>query len=255
MKPTLTFCAPPDIPEIQPGDDLAAIIGASCQRHSIELTASSVIVIAQKVVSKAEGRYVDLKRIQPSTRALELAGVTGKDPRLVEAILAESTQVIRAVRGVLIVRHRLGLVMANAGIDHSNVPAAADQERVLLLPEDPDLSACRLRERFASLCGDAPGVVISDSFGRPWRHGVTNVAIGCAGIAALIDRRGEHDRHGNVLEVTLVAHADAIAAAAALQMGEGAEGLPVVVVQGLACRAPVTDSKALIRPLNEDLFQ
>lgn len=255
MKPTLIFCAPPDIPEIHPGDDLAQIIWESCQRNAIEVNADSVIVIAQKVVSKSEGRYVDLNRISPSAQAQELAEITGKDPRLVEAILSESTQVVRTVRGVLIVRHRLGLVMANAGIDHSNVPTVADQERVLLLPEDPDLSASRLRDRLAGLCGGAPGVVITDSFGRPWRHGVTNVAIGCAGIAALVDRRGELDRNGNVLEITQVAHADAIAAGAALQMGEGAEGLPVVVIQGLPRHAPVRDSKALIRPLSEDLFQ
>lgn len=255
MKASLIFSALPDLPEIHPGDDLARIVWDSCQRNAIELNADSVIVIAQKVVSKAEGRYVDLKGITPSPRAQELAQITGKDPRLVEAILGESTQVVRAVRGVLIVRHRLGLVMANAGIDHSNLPSVPDQERVLLLPENPDLSASRLRDSLAYLCDAAPGVVISDSFGRPWRHGVTNVAIGCAGLAALIDRRGESDRHGNLLEITQVAHADALAAGAALLMGEGAEGLPVVVIQGLPRHAPVRDSKSLVRPLNEDLFQ
>lgn len=255
MRPPLIFCAPADIPEINPGDDLAEIIWESCQRNAIGLDPGTVIVIAQKVVSKSEGRYVDLNSISPSAQALELADITGKDPRLVEAILSESTEVVRAVRGVLIVRHRLGLVMANAGIDHSNVPVIAHQERVLLLPEDPDLSAARLRDRLEQLSGVAPGVVITDSFGRPWRHGVTNVAIGCAGIASLVDRRGERDRNGNVLEITQVANADAIAAGAALQMGEGAEGLPVVVVQGLSNHAPARDSKALIRPLSEDLFK
>lgn len=255
MRPPLIFCAPPDIPEINPGDDLAEIIWEGCQRNAIGLNPGTVIVIAQKVVSKSEGRYVDLNSISPSAQALELADITGKDPRLVEAILSESTEVVRAVRGVLIVRHRLGLVMANAGIDHSNVPVIAHQERVLLLPEDPDLSAARLRDRLEQLSGVAPGVVITDSFGRPWRHGVTNVAIGCAGIASLVDRRGERDRNGNVLEITQVANADAIAAGAALQMGEGAEGLPVVVVQGLPNHAPARDCKALIRPLSEDLFK
>jgi coenzyme F420-0:L-glutamate ligase/coenzyme F420-1:gamma-L-glutamate ligase len=213
-----------------------------------------VLVIAQKVVSKAEGRYVRLADVVPGARARELATVTGKDARLIELILAEATEVLRAQRGLLIVRHRLGLVMANAGIDRSNVAAGAD-ERVLLLPQDPEASAAALRAALAARAGTACGLIISDSFGRPWRRGVVNVAIGAAGVTALLDRRGEPDRAGRPLEVTEVALADALAAAAGLVLGEGAEGTPAVLVRGFACQAAANPASTLIRPPAEDLFR
>lgn len=252
--PSLTLTALRDLPEVLPGSDLAALLAHSLARAGLKLLPSDVLVIAQKVVSKAEGRYVHLADVVPGARARELATVTGKDPRLIELILAESTEVLRAQRGLLIVRHRLGLVMANAGIDRSNVAAGAD-ERVLLLPQDPEASAQALRAALALRVGVACGLIISDSFGRPWRRGVVNVAIAAAGVTALLDRRGEADRAGRPLEVTEVALADALAAAAGLVLGEAAEGTPAVLVRGFQCNAAANPATALIRPLAEDLFR
>jgi coenzyme F420-0:L-glutamate ligase / coenzyme F420-1:gamma-L-glutamate ligase len=251
----LTLTALRDLPEVLPGSDLAALLAASLEAAGVDLRAGDVLVVAQKIVSKAEGRYVTLDDVQPQARALELAAITGKDARLIELILAESSEVLRARRDVLIVRHRLGFVMANAGIDRSNLAAAAGAERVLLLPQDPERSAAGLRSALLGHCGIAPGIIISDSFGRAWRRGVINVAIGAAGIASLINRRGERDRAGRALEVTEVAHADAIAAAAGLVMGEASEGVPAVLVRGLASHSPATPAAGLIRPLAEDLFR
>jgi coenzyme F420-0:L-glutamate ligase/coenzyme F420-1:gamma-L-glutamate ligase len=252
--PSLTLTALRDMPEVLPGSDLAALLEQALTRAGLRLLASDVLVIAQKVVSKAEGRYVRLADVVPGARARELATVTGKDARLIELILAEATEVLRAQRGLLIVRHRLGLVMANAGIDRSNVAAGAD-ERVLLLPQDPEASAAALRAALAARAGTACGLIISDSFGRPWRRGVVNVAIGAAGVTALLDRRGEPDRAGRPLEVTEVALADALAAAAGLVLGEGAEGTPAVLVRGFACQAAANPASILIRPPAEDLFR
>jgi coenzyme F420-0:L-glutamate ligase/coenzyme F420-1:gamma-L-glutamate ligase len=214
-----------------------------------------VLVVAQKVVSKAEGRFVDLRGVAPSPRAIELAQLTGKDARLVEVILQESRAVVRAAPNVLIVRHRLGFVMANAGVDRSNVDSAPGEERVLLLPRDPDAAAAQLRERLLAAGLEPLGVIVSDSFGRPWRNGIVNVALGVAGLPALIDRRGEIDRHGRTLEMTQVALADAIAAGAGLAMGEAAEGIPAVLVRGLNWQAAARDGRALLRPEQEDLFR
>lgn len=257
MLRTASLSALPGLPEIEPGANLAALICTAASASHIDINASTVVVVAQKAVSKAEGRYVDLNAVTPSAAALELAERTSKDARLVELILSESSTVLRAIPGVLIVRHRLGHVMANAGIDRSNLPAGAGQERVLLLPIDPDHSAAQLRTALSARLGVAPGVIISDSFGRPWRNGVVNVALGAAGLPSLVDRRGELDRHGRTLEVTQLALADAVSAAAGLVMGEGAEGTPVVVVSGINifAGAPQRAASALIRPLEEDLFQ
>jgi coenzyme F420-0:L-glutamate ligase/coenzyme F420-1:gamma-L-glutamate ligase len=241
----------PGIGEIEPQCDLASLIVAALGRASLGLEAYDVLVVAQKVVSKAEGRFLTLSELQPSPRARELAALTGKDERLVEAVLAESTAVLRARPGVIITRHRLGFVMAQSGVDQSNVPG---RERVLLLPEDPDRSAARLRKEIGQTTGTPPGVIISDSFGRPWRLGTTNVAIGAAGVPALWDRRGEPDRDGRLLRTTLVAWADAVAAAAGLLMGEAAEGAPVVHVRGLRWSAPERPARGLLRPPEEDLF-
>lgn len=251
MSTCIRFNALQRMAEIGAGDDLAALLAAA-----MPTTASKdILVVAQKIVSKAEGRSVDLNAVSPSPRAQELAGLTGKDPRLVELILAESSEVLRARPGVLIVRHRLGYVMANAGIDRSNVPSPPGEERVLLLPADPDASAALLRAALRIHLGTDLGVIISDSFGRPWRNGVINVALGAAGLPSLIDRRGEPDRFGRGMEVTQVALADALAAAAGLVMGEGAEGVPAVLVQGLDWSAPDCPARSLIRPLTEDLFR
>lgn len=246
------------IGELSPADNLAVVLLAALRSGGHVLDDGDVLVVAQKAVSKAEGRYVDLATVEPSPEALAQAAATGKDPRLVELVLRESTAVLRARKNVLVVRHRLGLVMAQAGIDRSNVPQDAGgsaAERVLLLPEDPDASARRLRAALRAATGADVAVIICDSFGRPWRLGTTNVAIGCDGTAALWDRRGEPDREGRRLEVTMVACADALAGAAGLVMGEGAEGVPAVLVRGYRCPAPPSPASALIRPLEEDMFR
>ncbi len=240
------------IGEIEAGADLGALLGAALTRGGLGVMPLDLIVVAQKAVSKAEDRFVDLRGVEPSSRALELARTTAKDARLVELILRESSEVLRARSNVLIVRHRLGFVLAQAGIDRSNVPG---DERVLLLPVDPDASAQTLRSALRARFGVEVGVVITDSFGRPWRLGTTNVALGAAGVPALWDRRGERDRQGRALESTLVAWADAIAAAAGLLMGEAAESVPAVLVRGLACPAAPSPARSLVRPLEEDLFR
>lgn len=245
----------PGIPEIQPGDDLAAIIRQSLADHSQPLADNSVLVVAQKIISKAEGRLVHLRDVSPSARAQEMASITKKDPRLVELILSESTAILRAVPGVMIVRHRLGYIMANAGIDQSNLPGNVDGEQALLLPIDPHHSAHNLHLALTTQSGAHPGVIISDSFGRPWRNGVVNVALACSGIPALIDQSNSPDRHGRILQHTVIAYADAIAAGAALVMGESGEGTPVAIVTGLHSTAPINDANAIIRPLESDLFQ
>ena len=255
---TLTLTALPGICEIAPGDDLAGILGEALraldvpqQRHD-GAQPQSVLVVAQKIVSKAEGRYVQLDSVRVSPRAAELAALTRKDPRVVELVLGESVEVLRAKPDVLIVRHKLGYVMANAGIDRSNV---GGNDRVLLLPVDPDGSAEGLAGALFERYGFNVGVIVCDSFGRPWRKGVTNVALGAAGIPALLDRRGEPDRHGRRLEVTEIALADQLASAAGLLMGEGAEGRPAVLIRGLALTGAVLPAARLIRPLAEDLFR
>lgn len=255
--------AVPGIPLIQPGDDLARLVAERLAAAKITLRAGDVLVFAQKVVSKAEGRFVDLARVVPSPRAQAVAEEVAKDPRLVEVILSESRRIVRQRRDVLIVEHRLGFVMANAGVDQSNVAGtqagarsgAQSGEFALLLPEDPDASAQRLRTAFMQYSGYPPGIVINDSFGRPWRRGAVGVAIGCAGFPALRDLRGAPDLFGRTLRVTEVALADEIAAAASLLMGQADEGLPVVLVRGLALPAGEMPAALLIRPPGEDLFR
>jgi coenzyme F420-0:L-glutamate ligase/coenzyme F420-1:gamma-L-glutamate ligase len=251
----LRLAALPDFPQVAAGDDLAALTTESLARGGHTLRIGDVLVFAQKVISKAEGRRIDLATIVPGAGALELAQTVQKDPRLVELILRESRRVVRSAKDVLIVEHRLGLIMANAGIDQSNVADPASGEFALLLPEDPDASAARLRERLGALTGCEPGVVISDSFGRPWRVGTVGVAIGCAGFPATLDLRGQKDMFGRPLRVTVVGHADEIAAAASLIMGQGSEARPVILVRGLRSRVPHQPAAALIRPQQEDLFR
>jgi coenzyme F420-0:L-glutamate ligase/coenzyme F420-1:gamma-L-glutamate ligase len=253
--PELRLISLPDFPQVGSGDDLAALTAAALTRGALQLRSDDVLVFAQKVVSKAEGRRIDLAQITPSARALELAQTVAKDPRLVEVILRESRRVVRSGRDVLIVEHRLGLIMANAGIDQSNVADPDNGDFALLLPEDPDASATRLRDRLRALTGFEPGIVISDSFGRPWRIGTVGVAIGCAGLPATLDLRGKPDLFGRPLRVTVVGHADEIASAASLLMGQANEARPVILVRGLAARAPDQPAAALIRPQQQDLFR
>jgi coenzyme F420-0:L-glutamate ligase / coenzyme F420-1:gamma-L-glutamate ligase len=259
MMQPITFNALTGVPEIEAGADLASCITDALRASGEVLRACDVLVVAQKIVSKAEARTVYLDAVVPSSEARRLAQATRKDARLVEVILGESAEIVRAAPNVLIVRHRLGFVMANAGVDRSNVPPGragdAVRERVLLLPRDPDGSAAALRDCLMSRFGVPLGVIVSDSFGRPWRRGVVNVALGSAGIPALIDRRGERDREGRRLEITEVAFADAIAAGAALVMGEAAEGTPVVLVRGLKWHAAESSAAVLRRPKSEDLFR
>jgi coenzyme F420-0:L-glutamate ligase / coenzyme F420-1:gamma-L-glutamate ligase len=243
------------LPLIGAGDDLIDLIASALNANSVTLRARDVLVVAQKIVSKAEGRMVDLATIEPSPRALALAAEVDKDPRLVEVILSESVRVVRARRGVLIVEHRLGFIMANAGVDRSNVAPADGPERVLLLPENPDRSAEALRRGLAALTGIDVAIVINDSFGRPWRQGTAGVAIGAAGLPALVDLRGHSDLFGRRLEVTVVAFADEVAAAASLLMGQADEAQPVVLIRGLSWSAPESTAAAIIRPPNEDLFR
>ncbi len=240
------------IGEVRPGSDLIDILSEALVAAGLSVSGVDVLVVTQKIVSKAEDRYVALDDVIPSEEAMRLAKVTRKDPRLVELVLAESTAVVRAAPNLLITRHRCGYVMANAGIDRSNTGGG---DRVLLLPKDADASAERLRQGLGLGFGSLPAVVISDTFGRPWRYGVVNVALGASGLPSLIDKRGEADRDGRPLEVTQIALADMIASAAGLAMGEGAEGIPAALIRGAIWPAGSLPASALLRPLSEDLFQ
>jgi coenzyme F420-0:L-glutamate ligase/coenzyme F420-1:gamma-L-glutamate ligase len=239
------------LPLIGAGDDLIELIASALARNGVTPRAGDVLVVAQKIVSKAEGRLVDLATVEPSAKAVELAAEVDKDPRLVELILSESVRVVRARRGVLIVEHRLGFVMANAGVDQSNV----GPQRALLLPRDPDRSAEALRLGLSSLIGADIAVVINDSFGRAWRQGTAGVAIGAAGLPALVDLRGRPDLFGRKLEASITGFADEIAAAASLVMGQADEALPAVLIRGLHWSAPPSKAASILRPPNEDLFR
>jgi coenzyme F420-0:L-glutamate ligase / coenzyme F420-1:gamma-L-glutamate ligase len=251
----LEILAIPGIPMVASGDDLAALVTGGFARGALQPRAGDVLVLAQKIVSKAEGRGVDLATVTPSPRAVALAAEVGKEPRLVELILSESVRVVRSRPNVLIVEHRLGFVMANAGIDQSNVAPQDGVQRALLLPVDPDGSAAALRTRLAGLCGVEMAVVIIDSFGRPWRRGTVGVAIGAAGLPALLDLRGNPDLFGRELQVSISGFADEIAAAASLVMGQGDEAQPAVLVRGLAWSAPANPASELVRPATEDMFR
>ena len=253
MTAALELFALPGIPMVREGDDLAALIIAALGHR--ELRDGDVVVVAQKIVSKAEGRTVDLASITPSAAAEKLAAETGKDARIVEVILGESTRVVRSRPNLIIVQHRLGFVMANAGVDQSNVAPADGVQRVLLLPRDPDASAEALRMRLEQRYGAKVGVIISDSFGRAWRRGTCGIAIGAAGLPSLIDLRGQPDLFGRTLEVSIIGFADEIAAAASLLQGQAAEAQPVVLVRGLDWTAPHAPAQELVRPLEEDLFR
>lgn len=241
------------IPEVVEGEDIAELVTTAAQAAAIELGADDVIVIAQKIVSKAEGRFKDLERVQVTTEAVELAVTTEKDPRLVQLILDESRAVLRAVPGVLVVETKHGFVCANAGIDASNVPG----DDVLLLPEDADASARAIRSRLAERLGVSPAVIVTDSFGRAWRSGQADVAIGCAGVDPLLDLRGERDTSGRELAATITAVADELAAAADLARTKAGHQ-PVVVVRGRGDLVMETDgpgAASSLRERSQDLFR
>jgi coenzyme F420-0:L-glutamate ligase/coenzyme F420-1:gamma-L-glutamate ligase len=240
---------------VEPGDRLGAIAIAALADNGVEPRDGDVLVVAQKIVSKAEGREVDVTAVMPSPRAVALAAEVDKDPRFVELVLSESRRVVRHRPGLLIVEHRLGFVMANAGIDHSNVHSETGGERALLLPVDPDGSARALREELVAAFGVPIAVVISDSFGRPWRKGTVGVAIGAAGLPAFVDLRGHPDLFARPLLVTETGFADEIAAAAGLVMGQADEGVPMVLARGLSWSAPAQPAAALVRPAEHDLFR
>jgi coenzyme F420-0:L-glutamate ligase / coenzyme F420-1:gamma-L-glutamate ligase len=254
MTRSVTYTGLPFVPMVEPGDDICAIIEAGLDAAQIALQDDDIVVIAQKIISKSEDRYVDLSVVAPTERAQELAGVTGKDPRLIEVILSESSEVLRAKKNVMVVAHKRGYVMANAGIDESNI-SHDGVERVLLLPVDPDRSCRDLKERLDRDFGVSMGVVINDSFGRAWRNGVVGVALGSAGVPSLESLIDSPDLFGRAMRVTEVAVADELAAAASLVMGQGAEGQPIVHVRGYRSRAPHNNAAALIRPKDMDMFR
>ena len=255
MVPTsLTLTALAGIPLVQNGDDLGGLLAAALRRAQIVPQDSDIIIVAQKVVSKAEGQLVNLKEIVPSAKAIALAEEVNKDARLVEVILSESVEVVRHRRGVLIVAHRLGFVMANAGVDQSNI-GYEDGEHVLLLPRNPDASAAALKAQLDREFGVDLGIIINDSFGRAWRNGVVGVALGAAGVPALRDMTGKADLFGRTMRVTEVTVADEIAAAASLLMGQAAEGQPAVHLRGIFYDAPVAPASELLRDKALDLFR
>jgi len=254
--PLILTCLP-GIPLIRPGDNLVEMIGTALERAGIVLQDGDILVLAQKIVSKAEGRMLNLARVNPSARALELAASIDKDPRLVELILQESREVLRTRPGTIIVEHRLGFVCANAGIDHSNVAGLGDgqEEWVLLLPENPDDSAHRIRQGLERAASVHVGVLIIDSHGRAWRQGTVGAAIGLSGMPGLVDLRGSPDLFDYTLRITQVGAADELAAAASLVMGQAAEGTPVVHVRGFPYPLREGSLEELLRPKELDLFR
>jgi coenzyme F420-0:L-glutamate ligase/coenzyme F420-1:gamma-L-glutamate ligase len=253
----LTLTPLPGLPLVRPGDDLVSLILASLERAGLALSDGDILVLAQKIVSKAEGRLVNLAKIAPSPQASELALRVEKDPRIVELVLQESKQVLRTRPGTIVAEHRLGFVCANAGIDHSNVQGEGGraEEWVLLLPEDPDASASDLRRRLEAASGARLGVLIIDSHGRAWRFGTVGVAIGLAGLPGLVDLRGLPDLFGYQLRITQVGAADELAAAASLVMGQAAEGTPVVHARGFPYPLRESSLAELLRPEEQDLFR
>lgn len=243
------------IPLINRGDNLCQLILDAIEANKLILTDRSILVLAQKIVSKAEDRFVNLKTIKPTALAIEYSVKTDKDPRLVELILQESKSVIRHRKGVLVVENHQGLIMANAGIDHSNVEQDPENDRVLLLPENPDKSAASLHNELLRKTGCKIGVIINDSIGRAWRNGTIGTAIGVAGLSSIVDLRGRADLFGNQLRVSEEAIADELASAASLIQGQADEGLPVVLIEGYRTSSQHIPASELIRPEEKDLFR
>ncbi len=253
----LTLTALQGLPLIKPGDDLAGIILKSISQSALSLENDDIIVLAQKIVSKAENQLVNLSTIVPTPQALELAARSGKDPRLAELIIRESNEILRVRMGSVIVEHKLGFVCANAGIDHSNVAGDGTdlEEWFLLLPQNPDQSASKIRSQLELASGKRIGVMIIDSHGRAWRVGTVGITIGISGLPGLIDERGWKDLFGYALQITVVAAADELAAAASLVMGQASEGTPVVHVRGFPFPLREGNLQELLRPKEQDLFR
>lgn len=254
---TLTLTPLSSIPLVRRGDNLADLVLHALPENKITLEDQDILVFAQKIISKAEGRTVNLASVRPSPRALDLAREVEKDARIVELVLQESTEVLRTRPGTIIVEHRLGFVCANAGIDHSNVAGEGDdaEEWVLLLPTEPDRSAETIRKEIEAQTGKRIGILIIDSHGRAWRNGTVGVAIGIAGLPGLQDLRGKPDLFGFTLRITQVGVADELAAAASLVMGQASEGTPVVHVRGFPYPLREGSLKELLRPKEQDLFR
>lgn len=249
-QPSITITGVTGLPEIKSGDDLGALVSDALRVAKTEILDRDIFVVAQKIVSKSEGRTVRLDSIEPSPRAREWAESYDKDPRLVEVVLRESKRIVRMERGVLITETHHGFVCANAGVDASNV----EEGTALLLPEDPDASARRIKTSLEESFGTPLAVIISDTFGRPWREGLVNVAIGVAGLAPLIDYRGQTDSQGRPLRVTVIALADEIASAAELVMKKK-DGVPAAIVRGFDYDAREASGRELIRAPELDLFR
>jgi len=257
MTSSLVLTALPGIPLIQPGDDLTEFILIALGEADIQLQDSDILILAQKIVSKAEGRLVNLTTVSPSQEAFDLADEVDKDPRLVELILNESNEVLRTRKELIIVEHRLGFVCANAGIDHSNVLGGIDgvEDWVVLLPENPDTSARVIREQIETVTGKDVAVIIIDSHGRAWRMGVVGLAIGISGMPGVCDLRGTMDLNGYRLQKTEVGVADELAAGASLMMGQAGEGTPVIHARGFPYPLREGSLNELLRPKNLDLFR
>ena len=255
---SLTLTAFAGIPLVHSGDDLVALILQSLQQTSIKLEDGDILVIAQKIVSKSEGRYVRLADVKPSQRAFQLAAETEKDPRLMELILSESREIVRYRSSVIVAENRQGVVLANAGIDHSNVEKDGGEEQVLLLPLDPDASAANIRKQLQRKTNRNLAVIINDSLGRAWRNGTTGTALGVSGLPALLDLRGRPDLFGEPLQTSEEAIADELSAAASLLQGQAGEGRPVILIRGYDFSGIPTQNTGtfgLIRPKEKDLFR
>ena len=255
---SLTLTAFAGIPLVHSGDDLVALILQSLQQTSIKLEDGDILVIAQKIVSKSEGRYVRLADVKPSEKAFQLAAETEKDPRLMELILSESREIVRYRSSVIVAENRQGVVLANAGIDHSNVEKDGGEEQVLLLPLDPDASAANIRKQLQRKTNRNLAVIINDSLGRAWRNGTTGTALGVSGLPALLNLRGHPDLFGEPLQTSEEAIADELSAAASLLQGQAGEGRPVILIRGYDFSGIPTQNTGtfgLIRPKEKDLFR
>lgn len=255
MLEQLNLLAPDGFPLVEEGDDIVGLIADCLRANDLVLENGDILVVAQKIISKAENRYVYLRDVEPSSEALALAAQTDKDPRQVELVLRESREVVRKRRGVIVVEHRNGYVHANAGIDRSNIVSDEDNPRLLLLPENPDVSAKSIRDSLYYKLGVKVQVIINDSAGRAWRMGTQGFAIGTAGFEPLVDKVGQRDIFGTPLQVTQIALGDELAAAASLLMGQADERRPVVVVKGAKLPQVECGSESLLRPRDQDMFR
>ncbi len=249
-RPPIQIIPLPGLPEISPGDDVARLIAEAVRQNDIRVGAKDIFVVAHKIVSKSEGRTVRLDSVKPSERAEQWAAEYHKDPRLIELVLLQAKRILKMERGVIVAETSHGFVCANAGVDASNTP----ENTAILLPEDPDRSANLLRAQLARIFGVSLGVIISDTFGRPWREGLVNVALGVAGLAPMVDYRGQTDASGKTLQATLIALADEVASAAELVMGK-ADRVPVAIVQGMQTSPQPGSGRELIRPAERDIFR